>query len=171
MAARRPGRTAAELAISVGMLALGVGAAVVAFRLPEAGGYARIGPNFMPKVVACGLVALGVWLLAEFFSGGWREAVPVDPAARGEHAFRFEAFAWVSAGLALQMVLVHTAGFVLAAMGLFACVARGFGSTRIARDLAAGAILGLGVFLFFVKFLNVGLPAGWLQPVLGGAGL
>jgi putative tricarboxylic transport membrane protein len=124
----------------------------------------------MPKVVACGLVAVGVGS-SPSSSAAAGEAVPVDPAARGEHAFRFEAFAWVSAGLALQMVLVHTAGFVLAAMGLFACVARGFGSTRIARDLAAGAILGLGVFLFFVKFLNVGLPAGWLQPVLGGAGL
>jgi putative tricarboxylic transport membrane protein len=139
--------------------------------LPEAGGYARIGPNFMPKVVACGLVVLGLWLLAEFFTGGWRDPVPDDPAARGEHALRFEAFAWVSAGLGLQMALVHTAGFVVAAMALFACVARGFGSMRLARDLGLGAILGLTVFLFFVKFLNVGLPAGWLQPVLGGAGL
>jgi len=166
-----PGRTHAELAISVGVLALGIGAAVVAFQLPEAGGYARIGPNFMPKVVACALAALGVWLLAEFFTGGWRDPVPDDPVARGQHGFRFAAFAWVSAGLFLQMALIHTAGFVLAAMVLFACVARGFGSERIARDLAIGAILGLGVFLFFVKFLNVGLPAGWLQPILGGAGL
>jgi hypothetical protein len=27
------------------------------------------------------------------------------------------------------------------------------------------------VFLFFVKFLNVNLPAGWLLPLLGAAGL
>jgi hypothetical protein len=53
---------------------------------------------------------------------------------------------------------------------MFACVARGFGSTRIVRDLVIGLVLGLLVFLFFVKFLNVGLPAGWLQPILGGAG-
>ena len=69
------------------------------------------------------------------------------------------------------MALIHTAGFVVAAMALFACVARGFGSTRFARDLAMGLVLGLGVFLFFVKFLNVNLPAGWLLPLLGGAGL
>jgi putative tricarboxylic transport membrane protein len=168
--AAAPGRTAAELAISVGVLALGIGAAVIAFGLPEAGGYARIGPNFMPKVVACGLVVLGLWLLAEFFTGGWRDATPDDPAARGEHAFRFEAFAWVTAGLAAQMALIGTAGFAIAAMVLFACVARGFGSVRIARDLAVGAILGLAVFLFFVKFLNVSLPGGWVGPLLGGAG-
>jgi len=29
---------------------------------------------------------------------------------------------------------------------------------------------GVLVFLFFVRFLNVGLPAGWLQPILGTAG-
>jgi putative tricarboxylic transport membrane protein len=56
-------------------------------------------------------------------------------------------------------------------MVLFACVARGFGSTRFARDLAVGLVLGLAVFLFFVRFLNVNLPAGWLLPILGGAGL
>lgn len=165
------GRRPAELALSLGVLALGIGASVVAFDLPEAGGYARIGPNFVPKVVAGGLILLGIWLLVECFTGGWREPVPDDPAERGEHAFVWPAFAWVSAGLLAQMALVHTAGFVLAAMVLFACVARGFGSTRIARDLAAGLALGLGVFLFFVKFLNVNLPAGWLLPLLGGAGL
>ena len=54
---------------------------------------------------------------------------------------------------------------------LFACVARGFGSTRVARDLALGLVLSLGVFLFFVKLLNVNLPAGWLAPLLGSAGI
>jgi len=167
----RRARSGVELVISLGVLALGIAAAVIAFALPEAGGYARIGPNFMPKVVAGGLVVLGLWLLAEVFTGGWRDAVPDDPAARGEHAFSGAAFAWVSAGLILQMVLIHSAGFVLAAMALFACVARGFGSERVVRDLAVGALLGIGVYLFFVKLLNVGLPAGWLKPLFGVAGL
>ena len=133
--AAAPGRSRAEFVLSLGVLALGLGATAVAFSLPEGGGYARIGPNFVPKVVAGGLILLGIWLLAEHFTGGWREAVPDDPATRGEHAFVWPAFAWVGAGLLLQMALIHSAGFVLAAMVLFACVARGFGSTRFARDL------------------------------------
>jgi putative tricarboxylic transport membrane protein len=168
-----PGRPVrrAEVVLSLGVLALGVFAAVIAFRLPEAGGYARVGPNFMPKVVAGGLVLMGLWLLAEVATGGWREAVDDDPAARGEHAFHLPAFAWVSAGLFAQMALIRDAGFVIAAMVLFFCVARGFGSERPARDAALGLVLGLAVYLFFVRFLNVGLPAGWLGPVLGSAGL
>jgi putative tricarboxylic transport membrane protein len=164
-------RTGAEVALSLGVLALGVGAAVVAFQLPEAGGYARIGPNFMPKVVAGGLVLLGLWLLAELATGGWRDRVPDDAAERGEHPFHAGAFLWVTGGLVAQMVLIQHAGFVIAAAALFACVARGFGSARVARDFAIGLAIGLGVFFFFVRLLNVGLPAGWLQPLLGSAGL
>ena len=168
--ASAPSTKRTELILSLGVLALGLFSTVVAFRLPEAGGYARIGPNFMPKVVAGGLIVLGLWLLGEVLTGGWREATPDDPAERGEHAFVSSAFLWVTAALFAQMVLIQYAGFVVAAMVMFACVARGFGSTRIVRDLAIGLVLGLLVFLFFVKFLNVGLPAGWLEPILGTAG-
>jgi hypothetical protein len=31
--------------------------------------------------------------------------------------------------------------------------------------------MSLAIFLFFVKLLNVNLPAGWLTPILGGAGI
>lgn len=168
--ARGPGRRA-EVVVSAGVLLLGLCATVVALRLPEAGGYSRIGPNFVPKLVAAGLVLLGVWLFAEVLTGGWRAPVADDPAERGEHAFVAPAFAWVAAGLVAQMALIHNAGFVLAAGALFACVARGFGSRRWLRDAVIGLLMGLGVFTFFVHFLNVNLPAGWLQPILGTAGL
>lgn len=166
-----PRRRRTELVLSLGVLGLGIFAAIVAFGLPEGGGYARVGPNVMPKVVAGGMIVLGVWLLAEVLTGGWREAVSDDPVERGEHAFVPAAFLWVTAGLFAQMALIQHAGFVLAAMVLFAFVARGFGSRKLVRDLVVGLLIGLAVFLFFVKFLNVGLPAGWLQPILGTAGL
>lgn len=160
-----------ELALSVGVLALGVFALIQALLLPSGGGYSGVGPNAIPVVVAGGLLLVGVWLLAEVATGGWRMRIPDDPRERGEHAFERGAFAWVSAGLFAQMALVHTAGFVIAGAALFACVARGFGSARPVRDTAIGLGLSLVVFLFFVKFLNVGLPAGWLEPLLGGAGI
>ena len=164
-------RSGAEVALSLGVLALGVGAAAVTATLPGEAGYAGIGPNFIPGVVSAGLIALGVWLAFEAFSGGWRSALPDDARERGEHAFSGAAFGWITAGLFAQMALIGSAGFVVAAIVLFACVARGFGSRRVARDLAIGAVLALAIFLFFVKALNVNLPAGWLSPILGGAGI
>ena len=161
----------AELVLSLAVLSLGIAVAVGAANLSAAGGYARIGPNVAPAVIAGGLILLGLWLLYESVSGGWRNAVPDSPEARGEHDFSPSAFIWVSIGLIAQMLLIHRAGFVLAQATLFTCVARGFGSRRYPRDFAIGLALGVAVFLFFVKFLNVNLPPGWLEPILRGAGI
>ena len=158
-------RSRAEVALSLGVIALGIGMAAVTATLPSEGGYAGIGPNFIPAVVAAGIIALGVWLALEAFGGGWRDAP--------EHAEKFEPlpFVWVSAGLFAHMALIGWAGFIVAGTVLFACVARGFGSRRVVRDLAIALVMSVAIYLFFVKLLNVGLPAGWLAPVLGGAGI
>ena len=163
----RPSR--AELALSAGVLGLGVFAAVVTAKLPGEGGYAGVGPNFIPAVVAAGLLVTGGWLLWEALGGGWRNRS--EPEVGAEHAFHAGAFGWVTAGLFAHMALIGWAGFVLAGAVLFPCVARAFGSARVARDAALGFALSLAVFLFFVKMLNVNLPAGWLQPLLGAAGI
>ena len=77
----------AELTLSLAVLALGIAMAIGTSQLSSAGGYARIGPNIAPAVIAGGLILLGLWLLYETFSGGWRNAVADDPAERGEHRF------------------------------------------------------------------------------------
>ena len=164
-------RSGAEISLSLGVLALGIGVAGVTATLPSEGGYAGVGPNFIPGVVGAGVILLGLWLAFEAFTGGWRGAAPDDAPARGEHAFHASAFGWITAGLFAHMALIGWAGFVIAGVALFACVARGFGSVRIARDIALGLALSLGVFVFFVKLLNVNLPAGWLAPLLGSAGI
>ena len=164
-------RSAAEVALSIGVLALGAGVAAGTAMLPSEGGYAGIGPNFVPGVVAAGLLVVGAWLAFEAFTGGWRSAPPDDAHERGEHSFDVASFAWISIGLFAHMALIGFGGFVVAGTVLFACIARGFGSRRAVRDVAIGVVLSLGVFLFFVKLLNVGLPAGWLAPLVGGAGI
>jgi putative tricarboxylic transport membrane protein len=164
-------RSPAEIALSLGVLALGAGVAGLTATLPSEGGYAGIGPNFVPAIVGAGLLLLGAWLGYEALTGGWRGAPPEDARSRGEHDFDGAAFGWITAALAAHMALIGSAGFVVAVAALFAGVARGFGSRRIARDVALGLALSLAVYLFFVKLLNVNLPAGWLAPVLGGAGI
>jgi putative tricarboxylic transport membrane protein len=162
-------RSRAEVALSLGVLGLGAGAAWVTAGLPGEGGYAGIGPNFTPAVVSGGLLLVGALLLWEALAGGWRNLAA--PEAGAAHAFNAAAFGWVSAGLFAHMVLIGWAGFVIAGTVLFSFVARGFGSLRAPRDAALGFALSLAVFAFFVKLLNVNLPAGWLKPLLGGAGL
>jgi putative tricarboxylic transport membrane protein len=146
----------AEIALSAGVLALGVGAAAITATLSSEGGYSGIGPNFMPGLVAFGLIVLGCWLLYEALSGGWRHTSP------HEGVYEKRPFLWVTAGLFAHMALIGWAGFVLAGAVLFVFVARGFGSRRFLRDLALGVALALAIFLFFTQVLNVNLPAGWM---------
>jgi putative tricarboxylic transport membrane protein len=164
-------RSTTEIALSLGVLALGIGVTAATATLPSEGGYAGIGPNFMPGVVGAGIILLGLWLAFEALYGGWRNAPPDDPRSRGEHGFDAASFGWISAGLFAHMALIGSGGFIVAGTALFACVARGFGSRRLIRDVSIGIVLALAVFLFFVKLLNVNLPAGWLAPLLGGAGI
>ncbi|MCC6212733.1 MAG: tripartite tricarboxylate transporter TctB family protein [Burkholderiales bacterium] len=164
-------RSAAEIALSTGVLGLGLAVAGVAMTLPSEGGYAGIGPNFFPGVVGAGIIVLGIWLSFEALTGGWRGAPPDNARERGEHAFHAAGFGWVTAGLVLHMALIGWAGFVIAGTALFACVARAFGSRRIARDVSIGLLLSVAVFFFFVRLLDVNLPAGWLQSILGSAGI
>jgi putative tricarboxylic transport membrane protein len=158
-------RSPAEIALSLGTVALGIGIAAVTATLPSEGGYAGIGPNFIPAVVAAGIILLGLWLCFEALTGGWRSRGASD------EVFEASPFLWVSGGLFAHMALIGWAGFVIAGTVLFTCVARGFGSRRWARNVAIGLVLALGIFFFFVKLLNVSLPAGWLAPLLGGAGI
>jgi putative tricarboxylic transport membrane protein len=149
-------RSGAEIALSLGVVALGVGVAAVTATLPAEGGYARIGPNVIPAGVAAGIILLGLWLSYEAFTGGWRKL--------GAHAEAFlpGPFLWISAGLFAHMALIGWGGFIVAGTVLFACVARGFGSRRWIRNVAVGVILSAAIFFFFVRLLNVNLPAGWM---------
>jgi putative tricarboxylic transport membrane protein len=155
----------AEIALSIGVVALGVVVAAVTATLPSEGGYARIGPNVIPAGVAAGIIVLGLWLAYEAFTGGWRKRT------EQVEAFDSGAFLWISGALLAHMALIGWAGFVVAGTVLFTFIARGFGSRRWARNVAVGLALSLAIFYFFVKLLNVNLPAGWLAPILGGAGI
>lgn len=164
-------RSRAEIGLSIAILIAGVAVFVTGANLSGNQGYSLVGPDMMPMVVGLGLAVLGIWLLLESVRGGWRNPEPDEPAARGDHPFMPGAFLWVLAGLIAQMALMQSAGFVVAAGVLFTCVARGFGSIHPVRDLVVGLMLGLAVFLFFVQFLNVNLPAGLLGSLFGTAGI
>lgn len=120
--------------------------------------YARVGPTLFPWIASSGLLVIALLLLVQALRGGFgvEPTLPVD----------WRATAWVAAGLAANAALIGTAGFVFAAIALFVCVARGFGSTAPLRDAAIGAALALGSYLGFEKLLGVNIGAGMLEGIL-----
>jgi putative tricarboxylic transport membrane protein len=156
--AARPRRSiTGELVIALCVIAF---AALVYWQtllIPVSPIYAQVGPTLFPTMTAFCLAVLGVLLLVSAFRGGWqlneeREAAP-DRVA----------LAWIAAGLVLNVVLIGPAGFTVASMVLFVCVARGFGSRSPVRDAGIAAVLALAAYFGFAKALGINIGAGLVE--------
>ena len=150
-----------ELAISLGLVALGSFVIYETQNIAETQGYAQIGPRLFPYLIGVGLALCGAVLGWEALSGGWRH-VPLDDAHLRPD---WMAFAVISAGVILHMVIIGWAGFILASILLFVLVARGFGSRKSVRDAIIATILAFVVFFLFTKGLGLTLPKGPFEGV------
>jgi putative tricarboxylic transport membrane protein len=75
------------------------------------------------------------------------------------------AFSILSGGVILHMAAIAWAGFILASTFLFILVARSFGSCRLLRDIAAGALLSTAAYFIFTQGLGLTLPSGLLEGI------
>jgi putative tricarboxylic transport membrane protein len=156
-----------------------------ALAIPSAAGYAGVGPNFLPWLVAVVLALCGGLLLREARAGGWRDVEPPSGAPRGD----WRALAWVSAGVLLNAALitgfevklgplqfvVPGIGFVLSCTLCFVLGVRGLrlsegrpggGAKQLATDALIGLAISAPVFWMFTKLLAINLPritaSGWI---------
>jgi putative tricarboxylic transport membrane protein len=148
---------AGELMISLALIAIGAFVVIQTQSIAETQGFSQVGPRLFPNLIGSGLTLCGAWLGWQALTGGWRN-VPDD---EGEHAAPdWMAFAIVSAGVILHMVLIGWAGFIIASALLFVLVARGFGSKRPVRDVIVAVVLAILVYFLFTAGLGLNLPAG-----------
>ena len=152
-----------QVAVSVGILSIGVLILIGSFYLPAGAGYAQVGPGVVPKFVGGGLILLGAALLREALTGGYRG---VDEEAEKHLPMDWVSFAWVSGGIILYGLLVETLGFVFASTILFVMVARSFGNRRWVLNIVVGVLLAAFVFAIFNYGLGLTLPPGILKPIL-----
>lgn len=148
-----------ELALSLGLLAIGIFVLADTGTIPEGTSYAGVGPRFFPYLVGAGIAVCGALLAWRALTGGWR-AMPDDEGVHAAPDWR--GFVLISAGIVLQMAVIGWAGFIIAGVLLFVLVARGFGSPRLGRDIVIGAVLVTIAYLVFTQLLSLSLPAGWL---------
>lgn len=157
----------------VGAAALAVGALMAygATFISSDAGYAGIGPNAMPWLVAVVLMACGAWLIWEARTGGYREMEVPSGASQAD----WRAAAFVIAGVVLNAALITVIGFVLACALCFTLAVRGLrmsegrpgGNLRqCLLDGVTGLIIATPVFWLFTKLLAINLPglttSGWL---------
>ncbi|MFM7330168.1 MAG: tripartite tricarboxylate transporter TctB family protein [Brachymonas sp.] len=159
-----------EIAVGAGCLVLGAVLAWGATGISSEAGYAGVGPNFLPWVVSLALLACGVLLLMQSVTGGFRGRDEPEGAAKGD----WWSFAWISAALLLNALLITRIGFITSCTLAFVIAVRGFhlsqGKPRASvsawvKDALVGAAISAPVFWLFTKVLGVSLPGltstGW----------
>ncbi len=159
------------MAVGAGVVLLALGLGWGAMDIPADAGYAGVGPNFLPWVVAIALLLCGITLLVEASRGGFKnmEEQPSDQAPF------WPGFLWMSAGLLLNAALITTIGFVFSCTVCFVLAARGLRSSQgqtsggmraWVLDGLIGLLIAAPVYWMFTKFLAINLPgltaSGWL---------
>jgi putative tricarboxylic transport membrane protein len=162
----------AQSAAGVAVLLLGLGLAVGAVSIPSAAGYAGVGPNFLPWVVAVVLLVCGVLLVREARTGGYRE---LEPPTGAERAW-WPGVVWVSVGLLLNASLITVIGFILSCTLCYVLAVQGLRRSQgqpgvlsprvLGIDIATGVAISAPVFWTFTQFLAINLPGltstGWI---------
>jgi putative tricarboxylic transport membrane protein len=154
-----------QVILAVCVTLIGIVMAYGTTTLPEATGYAKVGPRLMPALVAIGLIVLGILLLKESLTGGFRGVDESQHQSGSESATDWAAFSWISAGLILNGLLIVHAGFVIAGSLLFVLAARAFkdeGGTRYVKNTLIGFVIAAVTYAFFTYGLGLGLPQGVL---------
>ncbi len=156
--------------VGIGVVLLGLGLALGAISIPSAAGYAGVGPNFLPWLVALALLVCGGFLVWEARTGGFRamdEAADVAPAY-------WTGFVWISAGLLANAALITTIGFILSCTLCFVLAVQGLRGAegRASMDpktwlknAVIGLLISAPVYWAFTQFLAINLPGltstGW----------
>ena len=163
---------ALQTLVGAGVLLIGAGLAFGALSIPSEAGYAGVGPNFLPWLVAAVLALCGVLIVREALTGGFRE---LEQEAEGSPAPYWPGFIWVSAGLLANAALITTIGFILSCTLCFMLAVQGLRRASgeaamrpavLAKDLLTGLLIAAPVFWMFTQFLAINLPGltttGWL---------
>lgn len=149
-----------EALLSLGMVLLGGFVVWQGSLVKAASSHAGVGPGLFPALIGSGMSVIGLVLGWQALNGGWR-GMPDDATAQQGADWR--AFGLISLAVLLHMVLIGWAGFIVASALLYALIARGFGSTRPARDIVIAVLISVLVFFLFTRGLGLNLPMGWLS--------
>lgn len=161
-------RASGEQWLALGIIVIGLVMAWQISDVPDAAGYAGIGPRFFPSLVIAGLIIAGGALLMQrrhrdgpdtILSDGDDDSEQLEAeeaAERGEPNWHM--FTMVSGSLLAHMALIGLAGFTVAGTLLCFGICRALETRRPMLDLLLSFLLALGLFHLF-RTLGLNLPA------------
>jgi len=157
--------------VGAGVVVLALGLGVGATGISSDAGYAGVGPNFLPWLVASALLLCGMFLVYEARTGGFRDMEEVP----GDERPYWPGFVWMSTGLLVNAALITTIGFIFSCALCFVLASRGLrnaqgdageGVRSWVMDVVVGLLIAAPVYWMFTQFLAISLPgltqSGWI---------
>lgn len=129
-------------------------------------GSSIVSPQTFPYMVAVFTSIIGIALITNVLRG--RHGTP-DGDEPGDPLIpvNFKTLLIVAAAISLHVILLEIAGYIVAATVCFWGVAYGFGSRKPTKDFAISLIFSVVVYFAFTKGLNINLPSGFFEGILG----
>ena len=155
-----------ELVFASSLFLLGLFVAWDTSRMDIPQGSSIVSPQTFPYMVAAFTSFVGLALFVDVIRGklgtpdGDEPGDPFMPA-------NFKTMAIVAIAIALHVILLEIAGYVIAATVCFFGVSFGFGSRKYLKDFVISLIFALVVYFSFTKGLNINLPSGFFEGVFG----
>ena len=129
-------------------------------------GSSIVSPQTFPYIVAAFTSFVGLGLLLDILRGNHGTPdgdEPGDPLI----PVNYKTLLIVAVAISLHVILLETAGYIVAATVCFLGVAYGFGSRKIVKDLFGSLAFAVIVYFSFTKGLNINLPSGVFEGMLG----
>jgi len=128
-------------------------------------GSSIVSPQTFPYLVAAFTSLVGLTLFVDVLRGRLGTPEGTEPGDQFVGA-NFKTMAIIASAIALHVILLEIAGYVIAATVCFFGVAYGFGSRKYLKDLGISLTFALIVYFSFTKGLNINLPSGFFKGVL-----
>ena len=128
-------------------------------------GSSIVSPQTVPYLVAAFTSLVGLTLFVDVLRGRLGTPEGTEPGDQFVGA-NFKTMAIIASAIALHVILLEIAGYVIAATVCFFGVAYGFGSRKYLKDLGISLAFALIVYFSFTKGLNINLPSGFFKGVL-----
>lgn len=125
-----------------------------------------VSPQTFPYMVAAFATLVGVVLILDVLRGNHGTPDGNDPSDPYT-SLNFKTMAIVAAAIGMHVILLETAGYIIAATVCFWGVAYGFGSRKVLKDFAISLVFAVIVYFSFSKGLNINLPSGLFEGILG----
>ena len=155
-----------ELAFAGSLFLLGIFVAWDTSRMDIPQGSSIVSPQTFPYMVAFFTSLVGAGLIIEVLRGRYATPdgdEPGDPFVPAN----LKTMAILATAIALHVILLDIAGYIVAATICFWGVAYAFGSRKYLKDFGISLIFAGVVYLAFTKGLNINLPVGFFEGILG----